>query len=637
MESQLEVLDLNTATEHSHSMESRADFKYKGIFSVFNLILEWSNRYTSNGILPTLEQISRECDLEMDRSKLFVDELLGRTSEANKSIVALPVLDYVAGQRSELLKMVVFCRPGKNDGASAKKFYLSYQEKNINAVTRWLQSRAPVSGRALENEMWEKIEEGKLGDTQEGSQIARFFYSYLDDRPDRKKITYALHARPVIQKLIENRVLLYLVSDKSSTNPYKGIFYNKVEHLAERYRALGAIFLGKIIGSGGEVNVDTVTSAINSLGDQRISSMKEGERQLISELQLLAPAVMRLKKEDETRKKKESLEKVIHDLVRYPEVADISRLKIEDDDLRSSLLRTKQVLHSDYPVGGKVVTFILHSNNLKSALKKAVERFDRDDDDTEAMVLASMGVEPYLDNDDLRIFQGLEQRVLFNTLPWYVRAWRIVFGNSSLKPEESAKLKKKKYTTIETEKMRNRQAEAEKEKRKLVQERMSRKSEDTDEESAPRKSSAPEPAIGLDDDDPNDELQKEKTDEAFLAEETLKNIIQILDRAWDDKMLPNRLYLLEQLGGMEESDLVMFLKKWGRKDIFSFQIKHDKPEYQWPILITRRYIRQKGKAMLSKAMTEADEQRNAAMPNQEKFDVSTAIEDFLTRIMQKTG
>jgi len=108
-----------------------------------------------------------------------------------------------------------------------------------------------------------------------------------------------------------------------------------------------------------------------------------------------------------------------------------------------------------------------------------------------------------------------------------------------------------------------------------------------------------------------------------------------LDRAWDSGMFPNREFLLQRFQEFNEDTLITFLKKHARKEIFSFRIRHDKPEYVWPIMISRRYLRQKGKALLSKYASEADEQRNALMPNQEKFDVATSIEDFLNRVFAK--
>lgn len=108
-----------------------------------------------------------------------------------------------------------------------------------------------------------------------------------------------------------------------------------------------------------------------------------------------------------------------------------------------------------------------------------------------------------------------------------------------------------------------------------------------------------------------------------------------LDHAWDKNMLPNRNFLIEKYPIFNEETIINFLKKYGRTEILSFRIMHEKPEYLWPILISRRYVKAKGKAMLAKAKHDADEQRKAMMPNQEKFDIATALEDFLNRILPK--
>ena len=117
----------------------------------------------------------------------------------------------------------------------------------------------------------------------------------------------------------------------------------------------------------------------------------------------------------------------------------------------------------------------------------------------------------------------------------------------------------------------------------------------------------------------------------------LARMIGILDEAWQRGELPNRESLLPHFPELDENLLIAFLKKHGRKDIFSYRIHHDKPEYQWPVLISKQYIRKNGRKLLEKAKAEADTQRKASMPNQEKFDIASALEDFLNRLMVKKG
>jgi hypothetical protein len=96
-------------------------------------------------------------------------------------------------------------------------------------------------------------------------------------------------------------------------------------------------------------------------------------------------------------------------------------------------------------------------------------------------------------------------------------------------------------------------------------------------------------------------------------QETVRGMVTELDHAWDKNMLPNRNFLIEKYPIFNEETIINFLKKYGRTEILSFRIMHEKPEYLWPILISRRYVKAKGKAMLAKAKHDADKQRKAMM------------------------
>jgi len=132
------------------------------------------------------------------------------------------------------------------------------------------------------------------------------------------------------------------------------------------------------------------------------------------------------------------------------------------------------------------------------------------------------------------------------------------------------------------------------------------------------------------------EKSKEKMELEEQARQNLDRISKILDEAWDRKELPNRTHVLEQLKDFDEDSLVMFLKKHGRKEIYSFRVRNDDPKYVWPILISKKYIQRHGRRLYKEAIEAADKQRNASMPNQEKFDVATAQEDFFGRIFARS-
>ncbi len=639
IDSAMEVMELQAATELVQSMEARGDFKYKGIFRVFNSVMDWTGKFSSNGILPTREQISRENELELDRVKYYLQELVGKPD--SRMVVAMPAVDFVGGAGAELLRFIVYCRPGKNDTASAMKYYNAYQEKNAKAISNWLSSRPVKLSPESVDLIYERIEQGKLPDTQDGAEIARNFYSELDTTPEKKRNTYAIFARPIIQKLIESHQLIYLATREGAPAQYKAIFYNNMDHLQERFRILAGYFLENIYSGSpiSEVSPATINDAIKSVISSNFNSLSAGYKQTVLELMILIPTLGKLKQEKEEQDKQKDLEKIISDLSKKPGIVEMQRLKIRSEEIRGGVIRSNLVLYAEFPVNGRLTEYVLHTNSIELALKSAGDRLEKLGDDTELLILSAMGIERQLDNEKQKLFHEMEQKALFNRLPWYKKLWRALTGRLSLKPEESAKMKSQMNKSIEEEKLRVRTIEARREQKRLVSERMkddgSKQSQTDSVSSTASDSVTASPSLDSPDDTEEAALS-EKTEEALKAEETLKKIILELDHAWERREFPNREFLLTKLSGFDEDALILFLKKYGRKEIYSFRINHDKPEYRWPILITRRYLRQNAKKMLSKAMADADEQRNAMMPNQEKFDIATSMEDFLNRVLNKS-
>lgn len=638
----MEVMDLQQATELAQSMEARGDFKYKGIFRVFTSVLDWTNKYSSNGILPTREQIARDNDIELDRVKEYIRELMGKSGA--RMIVAMPAVDFVGGHGSDLLRFIVYCRPGKNDGNTASKYYTSYQDKNLKAISRWLESRPGRLSPEFADLIYEKIEQGRLPDTQDGAEIARNFYSELDATPEKKRNTYTIYARPIIQKLIESKQLLYLATKEGAPAQYKAIFHNNMEHLQERFRVLAEYFLENIYeGSPPEqLNADSMRPMVESVISGKFGSLSTGYKQVVLEIMLLIPTLGKLKTEKEEKEKQQDLEKILNDLAKRPGLVDLARMKLKSDDIRNRVIRAQSVIYTEYPFNGRLSEFILHTNGIAGALKSAFDRLEKAGDDTEMMILSAMGIEKYLDQEQLKMFREMEQKALFDRLPWYVKLWRAMTGRFHLKPEESVKLKSQTMKQMEEEKLRLRTVEARREQKRIVSERMKEGKSKSGDDSAPIRTPsssnvppAPEEGIGMEEEEESAPALSQKSEEAIKAEETLKKIVQDLDQAWERGEFPNREFLLQKFPEFDEDTLILFLKKYGRKEIYSFRIKHDKPEYQWPILITRRYIKQNGRKMLSRAMSDADEQRSAMMPNQEKFDIATSIEDFLNRLFTK--
>ncbi len=627
-ESALEVLEFTQASELCQAMEARGDFKFKGIFSVFTTIQEWTQRFSSNGILPTEEQIARDSSVPADRVKDYLMELIGRGQSKTRLVSYFPAVDYVAGPHPGIIKMTVYCRPAKSDATSSSRYATALAEKSQKVVAKWLETRKSVSQEELNELLLARIEEGRLQDTQPGAEVARLFYTDLDITAEQRKNAYTIHARPVIQKLIASRHLLLLQDGND-----RAIYFNRKDEIESRYTILARYFLTRMAGKGSELESDK--QAVRKLASSFTVSeaTPAGQRQLLRELKVLPPLVEKLNKDEHEKKRKADQDQVITDISKLPRVVELDRIKGMNEEVRTAVLSSASLLRTEYPMNGKLTTFVLHRDALLPALKTARDSFDTRGDVVDVRILSAMGIERFLPHDHLKSFQDLEQRTLFPRLPFFVRLWRLLFGSSKMKPEEVAKLKQGIERENTDERLRIQRAEADKAKKKLAAERM--KGEAPKEEESPAE--RPHPVETAEADIDPEAALAERTVDDLKAEETLRNMVIELDKQWDDKKLPNRTSLIEKFPEFNEDTLITFLKKYGRKEILSFRIHNEKPEYVWPILITRRYIRAKGNAMRKKYMAEADEQRKASMPNQEKFDVASSIEDFLNRAMTKVN
>ncbi|MDH5655479.1 MAG: hypothetical protein OEZ34_06195 [Spirochaetia bacterium] len=622
-EAYMELLDYTASVDLVQSMEARGDFKFKGIFALFNSIMDWTNKFPTNGILPTMEQLARDTGIPHEKLKEYMDEMLGLGSSKDRMIFSMPALDYVTSPEPGLVQMTVYCRPTKADGTSVKRYVLTYVEKNVGAIQKWISSKSTNQGMEYSEYISQYIEKGRLPDSQAGAEIARLFYFNQNLSAEMKKIIYVLHARPAIQRLIEIGQLV-LLPDRNSADSmnYRGVFYSDQAQIQERMTTLVNYFSNNIspVPVSGADNQSELNEALRVFDDARMASLPAGHKQVVYEIKILQPKVQKLIQEESSRKESESLEKFIDDLAKAGRIVDLERIKNVDEETLDKIPSISSVLYAEFPMQGRVAPLVLHKNAVMPAVKQARDVFDRIGDDMELRILISMGVEKLLDEEHLKAFHSTEQRMLFMKLPWFVRLWRSLFGHSKISPAEAAKAKKDMMAKTTEEKIRLQTVEAKKAQKKLASERIKSSS-----------SSSYEPP-------PSEQMQaedQEKALERIENEEKVKAIIVCLDKAWDEGAMPNRTFLLENFPEFTEDTLILFLKKYARKEILSFRINHDKPEYVWPFLITKRYLKQKGKSLLSKYSAMADKQRNASMPNQEQFDVATSLEDFLGRVLPK--
>lgn len=614
-----ETLDLQQSTEFVQALEARGDFKFKGIFRVFQSILDWTNRFSSTSILPTAAQIAKDIELQPDRLNMYLLELQGRGSSKEKFIEAIPYVDL---STEGLVSMTVYARPTKQDGISARRYADAYRDKSLVSIKKYISLRRPLMYDEFEKLIRTYVDSGKLTELQAGSEISRMFFQ--DPDPNVRKKYHQHYVIPIYRKLVEDKQLVALPEGKPRI-----LLYAAADELWNRYYILADVFLTSVGDQAKFADRPDPSQLLAYLGgyDQgRLDGMRPGYKQAHGELVLLCGYLEKRREEEIERKRKEEFQKLSDELARIPRVVELKRFDRYPEEVRNQLLRSGNVLQTEVPIGSRITQFVLHKQRIKDAVKSARDSFDQTGEPGEVRILSAMAVEEYLNQEEVRAFHDLEQRTFLEHLPWILRIWRALFGSGKLKPEEVKKIKQKVEREQQEAILRTRKAEAERSKKELAARKLKGEPEAKAEPAPPRTEEKTT--------DEEDLIHKNVVQDEKITE-TVRGMVQELDAAWEKNMLPNRNFLIEKFPTFNEETIINFLKKYGRTEILSFRVMHEKPEYLWPILITRRLVKAKGKAMLAKAKGEADEQRKALMPNQEKFDVSTAIEDFLTRVLPK--
>ncbi len=356
-------------------------------------------------------------------------------------------------------------------------------------------------------------------------------------------------------------------------------------------------------------------------------NISPAQRQVVAELRLVLAEFQRLLRNRREKEQKDQLGNALTDLTKLDHVVPTTHFRNWDEEFVRRVLSLPDVLNVEFPLRGKVFTFLLAKPKIYPAVIAARKSLDEKGDETEVRILSSMGVGRHLEGDQLHAFEDLEDRIFFDRLPFFTRLWRALFGRRRISKEESVMIRERMRKEELEEQIQIKKKDAERTTRRIAEEQIEKKKKGpTDDDVVPANTF---------------EEQTAKTKESMRiderAEEVLRKVIDLLDAAWDRKELPNRTNVLDGVPEFEgnEDTMIFFLKKYGRKQIYSFRVMREDPKFLWPILISRRYIQRHGKRLLRESMDEADRQRKAMMPEQEKFDVATAIEDFLTKLMAR--
>ena len=234
-----------------------------------------------------------------------------------------------------------------------------------------------------------------------------------------------------------------------------------------------------------------------------------------------------------------------------------------------------------------------------------------------------MNINTNLDENLKKDFNLIEMESLFKYLPFLTRMWRTIMGNIYVTKAEADQIRRQKEMEQKKRINDSKAKQIAKEKSKLVEERM-KQIEEIEQGSVVSENKESEPDKKL---TPEEEKQ---------VKDVLQAVISALDTAWDAKVFPDREYVMQSVKtGMTEDQFVMFLKKYSLKDVLSFQVKSKSNKFKWPILVSRHYLKRHGKRLLEIARREAETERRAPAPDQDKFDLYSYMEEFLERVLPR--
>jgi hypothetical protein len=638
-----QVVEYIPALQSVQGMEAR-DFQYKGIFKLFTCISEWTDKFLTNKALPNVEHLSKETGIEKERIELYINELALKSNVPFVKKITVVEFDHSNSEKTDMISNIlkrntVFARPPTLDSTSSQRYVNYSNESSVSAIKNAIsKNRVRLEGEKFKEYLFSKISNNKLSDTYASADISNLFNCSYDINKHLKEATVNTQLKPILKKLVDDRVLLFFRNEKAGKSSNKSIFlYNDNDEIAERisiyleYIKQNMIPKFQKLSVVGDISEEDMNDPIiissllinyvdNSFGDQKV---------ILEELMILGKFYDDYKEEKRKAELKEKLQEVIKVIQGAGKLVDLASIKIDgeslDKDFIRQILSNDNILFAEYDDSKNFFEFVLHKSNIKTAVLNAKQLFEITENDSELNILRRMDLGKYLDSETSKELQAAEYLSLFRFLPFFVRFWRMLTGNIYVTQKEADAIRIKKDNELKKRIENSKLKQLEREKQKIVSERMKKNNEEEKFQPSSKESNQIKETISAE--------EEKKLKEVF------KSISSILDSAWDQKLFPDREYLLSRLEGiMTEDEMINHLKKNFSKDVFSFQIKsknEDNPKFKWPILITRNYLKRNGKKLLDLAKKNSDIERNEAAPDQEKFDLYSSLEDFLERNLNK--
>lgn len=636
------VVDFNPAAQSVQGMESRGDFQYKGIYRFFTTINEWTEKFLANKILPNAEQLTRDISIEKDKVDFFINELCFKSNPPIIKKITTVEFELSDIRKSEnlttgLRRNTVFARPSTLDAGSSQRYINGCNERSVAAIKRAIaEVRTPWHGDKFKDYIFTRINANKLSDTYASYDVGNLFNCPYDSSKQLKEITVNTHLKPVLKKLVDDKILLFFRNEKALKSANKSIFlYNSKDEVIERIEIYVNYLKKYIIPSLQKIGViggvsDEEYSDFASLATKVLAYMDDSygdQKYMVEELIILGAFYENYREEIKKKEQKDKIIEVVKLVENAGKLVDIATIRVNGDpipkDVIPSIIANENILYCEYDDGNNLYEFLLHKSAVNLAADLAKKIFQSTGNDTDIRILSRMNINTSIDENIKKDFYAIEMESLFKYLPFLTRMWRTLMGNIYVTKAEAEQIRRQKEME---QKKRINEAKAKqiaKEKTKLVEERMKQIDEI-------------EQGLPLAENKEGEPDKKLTPEEEKQVKDVLQSIITVLDTAWDAKLYPDREYVMQNVKtGMTEDQFVMFLKKHSLKEILSFQIKSKTNKYKWPILVSRHYLKRHGKRLLEIAKRESDIERRAPAPDQDRFDLYTFMEEFLERVLPR--
>lgn len=652
-------------------LESRGDFKFKGISKVFATIQKMTADFWVKNSLPTVDSLARGTEIPPKQIVSYIKEMMKGRMPLVRKLSLIESDPRKNGSRGvpEIASFDVFCRPTAKDEFSAEPYLAEFNRRNHKVLVNYFKKvYKPRDEKQMRQFLLTNIQAGTFPTTYISHVIKELLLSGFEPTPEDENFQMETVVKPIMRQLVNDRVLFF---GKNQTNKelcvQNIILVQDKTELKTRFKVLNDYFEERILGKLMQEKIiqeSQIQEIFGEEGDELTEAEKFGkvydlvyplieknpkniEYQVLSELMIFYPYVAASEKKEKEAHQRQEYESLIGQIREAPRVVDVKAFKLNGKPLKDNIIQRirsdEQVLTTEYPNRKRVGVFAVHKENVSNVLKAARMSLDVQKNDTEIQILSQMGVRNFLSEKEVAALEDSEMKALAGYLPIFRRLWNMLFGR---KPTVEQVQEVKKHLSMETQReltqaRKSEEAERRKQFEKEVAEKVKadeKAAKERKEKLAQASSEGPEGKTEGEGGDGQSDLELEKAtlEREEKNREIVDKIEKTIDDAWKSGGVPNRMTIVRAFPEFEEAQILRFMKSHCRGKVRSFKVNYDSEKYKWPVFITARFIKSRGNQLLRQAKEKSDAQRKAQFPNQEEFEYWFALEDFLTRQLGKS-